>query len=751
MKKILFLFKLILNSEIFSVILTPIKAQKIKKIVNLICLLLVQFPLFSQTLSGIIQSNSPIPFASISIKGQSIGTASNADGFFEINDIKEGSYEFIFSAIGFKKLKKNIIIQSGKNSVDITLEPSSYDIDQVVVTGTMKETFLSASPVKVDVVTQKFLKKIATANVMEVIENVNGVQKQINCGVCGTNDIHINGMEGPYTLVLINGMPIMSYLSTVYGLNGIPTSLIKQIEIIKGPSSTLYGTEAVAGVINILTKDPSDVSTIEIESFITSHLEKNIDFAYAPKMKKVDVLLSGNYFKMDNFLDDNEDNFTDIPLSERLSLFNQWNFKRKSQKNLSLSAKYYQEDRSGFVEGWSYSLSGNESIYGESIYTDRIELAASYGLPMDEDVRIDASYNYHHQDSYYGDTKYEAYQSIYFANLIWNKQLGHNHDLISGLTYRYQTFVDSTLANINERKFIPALFIQDEITFNRKWTSLLGLRTDYHDEHGFIFSPRLNLKFKPKTYTTFRLNAGTGFRLVNLFTEDHAFLTGTREVLVVEYLKPEESYNINLNANHIFSLGRSTGTIDVDAFYTYFTNKITPDYDVNPNQIIYANLNGFSVSRGLAFNIQQNFDFPLSVKAGGTILDVYSLDDNNIREDELFAPSFTGVFSLSYNWDIINTSIDWTAKVTGPMSLPIFPYPFERAEESPWFSQHHLQIKKVFSESLTAFMGVKNVFNYTQESPLVDWQNPFGDDFDTSYAYGPLQSRRFLFGLSVKL
>jgi outer membrane receptor for ferrienterochelin and colicins len=751
MKKILFLFKLILNSEIFSVILTPIKAQKIKKIVNLICLLLVQFPLFSQTLSGIIQSNSPIPFASISIKGQSIGTASNADGFFEINDIKEGSYEFIFSAIGFKKLKKNIIIQSGKNSVDITLEPSSYDIDQVVVTGTMKETFLSASPVKVDVVTQKFLKKIATANVMEVIENVNGVQKQINCGVCGTNDIHINGMEGPYTLVLINGMPIMSSLSTVYGLNGIPTSLIKQIEIIKGPSSTLYGTEAVAGVINILTKDPSDVSTIEIESFITSHLEKNIDFAYAPKMKKVDVLLSGNYFKMDNFLDDNEDNFTDIPLSERLSLFNQWNFKRKSQKNLSLSAKYYQEDRSGFVEGWSDSLRGNESIYGESIYTDRIELAASYELPMDEDVRIDASYNYHHQDSYYGDTKYEAYQSIYFANLIWNKQLGHNHDLISGLTYRYQTFLDSTLANINERKFIPALFIQDEITFSRKWTSLIGIRTDYHDEHGFIFSPRLNLKFKPKTYTTFRLNAGTGFRLVNLFTEDHAFLTGTREVLVVEYLKPEESYNINLNANHIFSLGRSTGTIDVDAFYTYFTNKITPDYDVNPNQIIYANLNGFSVSRGLAFNIQQNFDFPLSVKAGGTILDVYSLDDNNIREDELFAPSFTGVFSLSYNWDIINTSIDWTAKVTGPMSLPSFPYPFERAEESPWFSQHHLQIKKVFSESLTAFMGVKNVFNYTQESPLVDWQNPFGDDFDTSYAYGPLQSRRFLFGLSVKL
>ena len=722
-----------------------------QKFTFLIILFIVTNSIYSQNLSGTIKSDLPIPFASISVKGQSIGTASNADGFFEINDIKEGSYEFVFSAIGFKKLKKNISIQTGKNTIDIILEPSSYDIEQVVVTGTMKETFLSASPVKVDVVTQKFLKKIATANVMEVIENVNGVQKQINCGVCGTNDIHINGMEGPYTLVLINGMPVMSSLSTVYGLNGIPTSLIKQIEIIKGPSSTLYGTEAVAGVINILTKDPMDVSTVELESFITSHLEKNLDFAYAPKMEKVDVLFSGNYFKMDNFIDDNDDNFTDIPFSERLSLFNQWNFKMKSQKSFSLSAKYYQEDRSGGVKEWNENLRGNDSIYGESIYTDRVELAASYELPIDEDIRIDASYNYHHQNSYYGNTKYEAFQNIYFANLIWNKSIGHNHNFISGLTYRYQSFVDSTLANINERKFIPAFFVQDEITLNKKWTSLLGIRTDFHDEHGFIFSPRLNFKFKPKTYTTFRLNAGTGFRLVNLFTEDHAFLTGTREVLVVEDLKPEESYNINLNVNHIFSLGRSTGTLDIDAFYTYFTNKIIPDYDVNPNQIIYANLDGFSVSRGLAFIIQQNFDFPLSVKAGGTYLDVYSIDDNNTREDELFAPSFTGVFSLSHNWDKINTSIDWTAKVTGPMSLPSFPHPFERGEESPWFSQHHLQIKKVFSESLTAFMGVKNVFNYTQESPLVDWQNPFGDDFDTSYAYGPLQSRRYLFGFSVRI
>ena len=408
MKKTLFLFKLILNKRILHTFAAQFKARKVKKKALFIYIFILQIPLFSQTLSGTIRSNSPISFVSVSVKGQSIGTASDANGYFEIKNLKVGTYEFVFSATGFKKLKKVITIQEGQNTITVNLEPSSYDLEQVVVTGTLKETFLSASPVKVDVITEKFLKKIATANVMEVIENVNGVQKQINCGVCGTNDIHINGMEGPYTLVLINGMPIMSSLSTVYGLNAIPTSLIKQIEIIKGPSSTLYGTEAVAGVINILTKNPEDVSTIEIDGFMTSHQEQNIDFAYAPKMKKADMLLSGNFFQMNNFLDDNDDNFSDIPLSERLSLFNQWNFKRKSNKDFSISAKYYLENRSGGVKEWDESLRGNDSIYGESIFTDRIELAASYQLPIEENVRIDASYNYHHQDSYYGNTKYEA-------------------------------------------------------------------------------------------------------------------------------------------------------------------------------------------------------------------------------------------------------------------------------------------------------------------------------------------------------
>ena len=704
-----------------------------------------------QSVRGIVlgTDSGVVAYANISINNFIKGTTSDLDGKFVIENIEKGVYEIKVSALGYKKWKKKLEINSDEVFLNIDLIPSSINLDQVVVSGTLKESFLLNSPVKIDVLTSKFLKKTTSSNLMEVIENVNGIQQQVNCGVCGTNDIHINGMEGPYTLVLIDGMPIVSSLATVYGLNGIPTSLIKQIEIIKGPSSTLYGTEAVAGVINVITKNPEDISNFEIDSYLSSDLEKNIDFAFSPKTSRFKIMLSGNYYNLNQFIDNNNDTFSDVPLSQRISLFNKWSFSRKDKKVFSFSLKAYNEDRSGGTKDWFENKIRGDSIqYGESILTDRFELSTSYSLPFINNFKIDASYSYHYQDSYYGSTKFEALQNIYFANFIWNKKIGYNHDLVMGYTHRYQTFVDSTLALINDKKFIPAIFIQDEISINKDLSILIGTRLDRHKDHGNIFSPRLNIKQNLGTYTFLRINGGTGFRIVNLFTEDHAFLTGSREVKVLDELQPEQSYNFNLNINHIYTLGLSSGSIDFDVFYTYFTNKITPNYDISPNLIVYDNLEGYAISKGLAFSIQQNFENNLNFSIGGTFLDAYSIFQNE-RDDELFAPVFSSIFSVGYS--INDFSFSWIGKLTGPMHLPKYDISFEKDEISPWFAQHHLQIKKEFSSSFSFYCGIKNIFNYTQDTPLIDWQNPFGEDFDTSYAYGPLQKRRFIIGLSLKL
>src|SRR5690606_38755797 len=166
--------------------------------------------------------------------------------------------------------------------------------------------------------------------------------------VCNTGDIRINGLDGPYTMVTIDGMPIVSALGSVYGLSGIPKSMIDKIEIVKGAASTLYGSEAVGGLINIITKRAKTVPLFTADILSTSWLENNIDLGYRATFgKNLDALIGVNYFNYNNPVDNNNDNFTDMSLQNRVSVFSKWNFNRKSAKEFSLVSRYLYEDRWG--------------------------------------------------------------------------------------------------------------------------------------------------------------------------------------------------------------------------------------------------------------------------------------------------------------------------------------------------------------------------------------------------------------------
>lgn len=696
-------------------------------------------------------------FISVFIPGTPYGTYSDSNGVFTINDIPVGNHILKVEGTGFRSLSKEIIIYPDSvTHVSFHLDMEIQELEQIVITGTMKETYIKDSPVKIEVINKEFLQKNPVNNVMEALQTVNGVQEQINCGVCGTNDIHINGLEGPYTLVLIDGMPIMSALASVYGFNGIPTSLVERIEIIKGPSSTLYGSEAVGGVINIITVSPDNLPRLQANSFYTSHREWNLDMAVSPNIgEKVHTVLSGNYYRNQHRMDFNKDNFTDIPLNNRLSIFNRWSIDRKESRLANFAFRYYTEDRFGGVMDWQPEYRGSDSVYGESIYTSRFEGIGSYQLPVSKhNIRIDYSYNRHHQNSFYGNTQYKADQSVYFANLIYSLEKG-KHDLLLGNTYRFETYTDNSAANINDQRWIPGVFAQDEWQIAPKTTILTGSRLDLHKAHGIIVSPRLNIKQNVGKYLITRLNLGTGFRNVNLFTEDHSALTGARTVKILENLKPERSYNANLNLNYALFTGKSSGTIDFDLFYTFFSNKIIPDYDTDPNLIIYRNLEGKGYTRGLSAAFQQSFTFPLKVNFGMTFQDVYQkVNDENgnlIREDQVFAPKLSGTFTMSYEFKKPKISIDYTGRIVGRQKLPQYPAEFEKPEYSETFTIQNIQLTKEFNKNLQLYGGIKNIWNWTQESPLIDPENPFGDAFDTSFAWGPLQKRRFFAGIRYRI
>jgi outer membrane receptor for ferrienterochelin and colicins len=629
---------------------------------------------------------------------------------------------------------------------------SLRDVQQqtIVVTGTLRPSYATLSPVKVDVYGQRYLQRNPESNLMDALLPVNGLTNHVSCSVCGTNNIQINGLEGPYTLVLIDGMPLMGALASVYGLNGIGSDLIERIEVTKGSSSTLYGTEAVAGVVNIITKDAREAPRIGAHYFASSHNEHNLELGLSKQWGRVHALTSVSAFALPTRWDWNRDNFTDVPTATRFSVFNKLQVARPNNKTATFGLRYYHEDRFGGQLQWQPTDRGSDSIYGESILTRRAELTGSYQLPGRENLRIDYSASWHHQNSFYGNAFYKATQQIYFTNIIYTKELGKRHTLLGGGTLRYQTYQDNTpaLQGAMEGRFIPGVFAEDEWRLTQRFKLLGGMRLDHHAVHGLIPAPRLSMQYRPTDFTNLRLNLGTGFRIVNVFTEDHAALTGARAVVFAEALQPERSTSAVLSWDQTLPVGRSVLNWSIDGFYTYFTNKIIPDYNADPNLIVYANLREPATSRGLNVNVRHTFTFPLSIELGATYQDVYRLVDG-ARDAVPFIPNWMGTWTLSYTVPKLKLTFDYVGRVTGPMALPYFDAPWTRPTSSPWFSQHNLQVRKEVSTRLQVYVALKNMFNYTQPSPLIDPAHPFGPAFDTSYQYGPLQPTRVLVGVRL--
>ncbi len=430
-----------------------IKNKYNKKSLLTATLLLISIFIQAQTarLSGKVTSNNePVEFANVYLKGTQLGSSVDNKGKFILKNIPPGTYTVIASFIGFNKEKKIITLKANESAVlNFELTEDNSTLDEVVISGTMKEVSKLESPVPVEVYSPTFFKANPTPSIFESLQNVNGVRPQLNCNVCNTGDIHINGLEGPYTMVLIDGMPIVSGLSTVYGLTGIPQSLIQRVEIVKGSASTLYGSEAVGGLVNIITKKPSNAPVLSADVFTTGWGEVNTDLGVKYNLgKKTESLLGVNYFNYQNPIDNNNDNFTDVTLQDRISIFNKINIHRKNNKVFTIAGRYVYEDRWGGEMNWSKQYRGGDVIYGESIYTSRWETFGIYQLPTTENINFMFSANGHNQNSVYGNTKYLADQYIGFGQFTWSKTMG-KHDLLTGVAYRYTYYDDNTPVTAN--------------------------------------------------------------------------------------------------------------------------------------------------------------------------------------------------------------------------------------------------------------------------------------------------------------
>ena len=729
------------------------------------------FPSFSQSkvINGIVIDNQkkPIPFAHVMNLTDSTSAVCDVRGNFKIKIVNQATV-LKASSIGFESVELNISINNYTSDVTFVLKENNDILKEMVISGTLRLIDKKESPIPIAVYKAQFLNSVPSPSLVQATNQITGLRPQFNCSVCNTGDIHINGMEGAYSMIVIDGMPIMGGLSTVYGLQGIPTSIIDQLEVIKGPASTVYGSEAMAGLINVVTKNIDCVPKLSLDFNISSWGELQTSIVYKLINKqRFKAFSSIDIFNYNNPIDNNDDGFTDLSLKNRYSIFNKFQFFNKNGDNpLNLTLRYLNEDRWGGQMNYTDQDRGKNTVYGESILTNRIEASSFYQFSESKNLKWQNSFSFHHQRSWYGLVEYEAKQIIGFSQLTWHKSLGKKNNFLSGFAMRYNSYNDNTVATLKaDNWWLPGFFLQDNFKFSDNQQLLFGWRTDFHSKHGFINSPRINYQLNITDKSSLRIGYGDGFRVVNVFTEDHAALTGAREIIFLEELEPEKSKNLNINLSNSWNTDNLQITLESSVFESRFSNKIIPDFLTNDNQIIYSNLSGYAIARGISSEIfLKMYKIPLKLSVNGTLLDVSNFKENSagemVKSQQLLAEKYSIKWYANFWFEKLDLDMVYSSTNYGPIRLPILENDF-RPEYSLPYTIHNLKVSKNYNNGWTTFLSLRNFTNFTPPKYSIlrandpfdqnvndPINNPEGYTFDASYMYASFQGINFIFGVS---
>lgn len=608
---------------------------------------------------------------------------------------------------------------------------------------------------------------------IEVLTIANGLQNNIACGVCGTNSININGIGGAYTCVAIDDIPLYGSLAAVYGLNSLPAAVIETVNIERGAASVYYGTEAIGGLINIKTKTPDGCGLLKIDLQLSNLKDANFNGAYDYKLKNVAALTAVHFATSRNFIDQNRDNFGDNIQYERFNLLQKLAFGAAPLKNTFLIKYYHENRRNGVYDylnnGFFRQNFGSNQIYGEYIRTHRVENTARIYL-KNKNSFIQQGASLHLQNSYYGEVQYKAAQGIFFVNAVQKQQLGR-HALTFLANVRYEFYDDNSSAtadvegkNSPMHNFTPAIMLEDNWQMSDKTTLSAGLRLDLARDFQPVLTPRVLLSHRFNPNFSLKTNFGTGFRLVNIFTEDHAFITGQRQVFIAPNLRPERAFSANINLLYNKTLLNGDFQLQINGFFTHFWNAIIADYSQN-NQIRYDNLSGYARTKGLNLAYNHNLKNGLSWEFNGSLnwANRYELDSMNVLTSSpiAFSTRWNANAIVSYREMHTGLIFAYTGKFIGTTFMPLV---FDtdnngnvsltpRPIIAPAFMLHNAQISKTWAKAnLETYIGVNNLLNFIPAiSPLAGFNDTtapigFSPYFDTAYNYAPLQGRRLYLG-----
>ncbi|MGM0619689.1 MAG: TonB-dependent receptor [Bacteroidota bacterium] len=761
----------------------------------------VKRPKTDAMLFGHVKSGEEhIPFATIFIEGTTIASAADATGHFKMSNLPVGKQTVVISAVGYKTFEEEVVLKANTNvTLFAELKPDNIGIQQVVVSADRNEKNRKETPTIVNSINPKLFQRTQNVTLSEGLNFSPGLRMENNCQNCGFSQVRMNGLEGPYSQILINSRPIFSGLAGVYGLELIPSNMIERVEVIRGGGSSMYGSNAIAGTINLITKDPiiNRFSAAVSQSFtgVASNYEASDD--YNIKLNgslisddfKTGLSIFGFHRNRDPF-DANNDGFSELSSIENVTLGARLFQRVSSRGKITLDYFHINEFRRG---GNKFDMPLHEADIAESVEHKINSGALNFDLLLREHDKFSAFLSAQgvNRDSYYGaeqdPSAYGLTDDLTYSAGI--QYIRHMHNLIfseAGITagleangsfltdekpgyYDPEENIQHSSTLVADQKMeTQAGFLQSEWEIDKIVVSA-GVRFDHYKIEdrtrdsqsitGDVLSPRINFMYNIFDNFQFRTGYARGFRAPQIFDEDlHIETSGSRQVLHRndDNLKQESSGSFTASLDFSNFNGGWQYQFLVEGFYTHlsdpFANKFgEPDEN---GVVIYTRVNsekGASVQGvNLEFNASPSNWFQL--QSGFTFQKSRYEEPQEFNETRFFrTPDTYSYISLNYSpAPYFDTSI--TGNYTGPMLIPYFGPQLENPEEGKLIksgSFFDAGIKLSYDIKITENVivqlngGVKNIANSYQS----DFDS--GINRDPAYIYGPLNPRTFYFGLKI--
>lgn len=722
-----------------------------------------------------------IPYMAVVLKGTTIGTTTDATGHYFLKNLPEGNFTIVASGLGYKPVQKQITIILGKTiEINFELEEDAVQLDGVVVSANRNEVNRKEAPTIVNIISPKVFENTNSVCLAQGLNFQPGLRVETNCQNCGTQQVRINGLDGAYSQILIDSRPIFSALAGVYGIEQIPANMIERVEVVRGGGSALFGSNAIAGVINIITKEPTSNSVTVANTTNLIYGEKtdvNTTFnaSVVTDNNKAGVMVFGSSRQRSPF-DYDGDGFTEIGKINVKNVGFRSYYRTSNYTKLTVEYHNLGEFRRG---GNNLDLPPHETDITEQIEHNINTGSLKYDIFSKNNkhsFNIYTSAQKIDRKSYYGAQKNpDAYGKTADKTFVAGMQYTYSMDtllfmpaeLTMGTEYSINQMKDEMLGynriidqNINSK----SAFVQNEWK-NKKLSFLLGFRFDKHNLiDNPILSPRLNFRYSPNEHISFRTSYSSGFRAPQVFDEDLDVRAVGGEAILVKNssaLKTEKSQSYNASVDLYEDFGTVKTNLLIEGFYTNLDNVFVLEEigkDSEGNMVLERRNGSGAVVKGINLEGKVIPTQKIQVQFGLTFQQSeykktqnWSDNTNLSPQKKMFrAPNQYGY--LTANYQVLKPmTISLSGTYTGSMLVQHFAgYIVEDTEkETPDFYDINLKLSYDFNLNGSAKLqlngGIQNIFNSYQD----DFDK--GQYRDAGYIYGPALPRTFFMGLKLSI